>query len=72
MEMTHLGYAMYATMVIALYSSPVTLYFLYRGWKRGRFIKRLVFVLVALPIAGGVAYGLLRLGVVAMAELSRL
>lgn len=72
MEMTHFGYAAYATMVIAIYSSPLTLYLLYRGWKNGSFIKSLVFVLVALPIAGTVAYIVLRLGVIAMAELSRL
>jgi len=71
MEMSHLGYIGYTGMVLAIYGSPVVIYLLYAGWKRGRLLLTLLGLLFAWPLVSALAYGLFLGGLHLMAALSR-
>ena len=60
--MSHLGYIAYLAMVIALFASPLIVYTLYRGWKRGQVARALALVGFGIPGGAVVVYALMRYG----------
>lgn len=58
--MSHAGYILYICMVIALYGSPLIVLALFLGWRKKRFLKTLVAILVLIPGVASAAYLLVR------------
>lgn len=60
--MNHLGYILYISLLIVIYTSPLIAFLLYRGWQHKRFAYTLLSVVVGVSGIALLIYAFMRLG----------